>query len=331
MSIIAHCKNLSWKTLGLTVISANLIFNSNFNAYAQDTHSVVDRETAKELLLNGEKFNPIPGVHDPLSALILEKQGGKFAVLSGYALSAAYYGKPDIGYVNATDLVDTANRITSATPNLALIIDGDTGHGGPNQVRFLIQQLERSEALGVMLEDQVSPKRCGHMEGKAVIPMKDQVAKIRAAVASRTDPNFIIIARTDARGVTGLDDAIIRANAYRAAGADMIFVEAPLSKEELKRIAKEVDAPLIANMLEGGKTPILSSEELHNMGYNAAYYPLQHLNAATTAMSNTYHALITDQNGRVNTAPDAILFSDFNTLVGLDEANHFEDDMHMEK
>lgn len=194
------------------------------------------------------------GVHDALSARLIEKAGFKAAVMGGYATSACLLGKPDVGLLTMTEMSTQLRYICSAT-GIPVIADGDTGHGNAINVIRTVQEFEAAGAAGILLEDQVAPKKCGYMEGKQVIPKEEHVRKIQAACEARRDPDFIIIARTDARSVNGPDDAIDRALAYKDAGADVLFVEAPIDVAELEEIARSIKAPLVADIIEGGQDP----------------------------------------------------------------------------
>jgi carboxyvinyl-carboxyphosphonate phosphorylmutase len=257
------------------------------------------------------------GVFDALSARIAEKLGFRAAVMGGYNTSASLLGKPDIGLLTLTEMVRHLNYICEAS-GVPIIADGDTGYGNPLNVMRTVREYEKAGAAAILLEDQVAPKRCGHMEGKQVIPAEEQVQKIRAAVDARSDPDFVIIARTDARNVNGIDDAIRRAKMYREAGADMTFVEAPTTVQELQRIVDEIDAPQIANMIEGGKTPYLDVERLGEMGYKIGFYTLGTYYAVAKAVIDFMVNL--KNNGSSAGFEDRLLsFAEFNEIVGLSE------------
>ena len=224
-------------------------------------------------LLEDGKCHILPGVYDPLLAKICEKIGFDALVMGGYGVAASHLGEPDVGYLTMTEMAERLRRICDAV-DIPVLGDGDTGYGNPLSVQRTVREYEKAGAAAIMLEDQEWPKRCGHMEGKRVIPMEEHVQKIRAAVDARQNPEFLIMARTDARAIYGLDDAIRRAQAYRDAGADIIFVEAPQSVEELKEVAARVkNVALTANMIEHGRTPLLTPEELAEMGYSIVFWP----------------------------------------------------------
>lgn len=220
----------------------------------------------------------IPGVYNPLVARLAEETGFQAIYLSGAALSASM-GLPDVGLVTLTEFVDFARSITSAC-KLPLISDADTGFGEALNVERTVQQFEAAGVAGIHLEDQVMPKRCGHLSGKKLVACDEMVTKVRAAAAARRDPDFVIIARTDARGVTNMNDAVDRAHAYRKAGADVIFVEALKSEEEFAEFAKAVPGPLLANMTEFGQTPLMDVNKLSSLGYQLVIYPVTLLRIA---------------------------------------------------
>ena len=232
---------------------------------------------------------PVPGVFNPLVARMAERLGFRAAYLSGAALSAAA-GVPDVGLLTLTEFVDQARAITQAAA-LPLISDADTGFGGALNVERTVRLFEAAGAAGIHLEDQQMPKRCGHLSGKALAEPAEMAAKLRAAVAARQDRDFVIIARTDARGVTGFDDAVGRARLYLAAGADAIFPEALESADEFARFARAVPAPLLANMTEFGRTPFFTAREFQEMGYAMVIWPVSHLRVAAKAMEELYASI----------------------------------------
>jgi len=235
----------------------------------------------------------IPGAYDALSARIAELQGFQAVIVSGYATSASLLALPDFGLLSQTEVVRTARYIAQAV-SIPVICDADTGYGGPINVMRTVKELERAGVQGIILEDQLWPKRCGHMVGKKVIPMEEYEQKLLSALETRKDPeSFLIIARTDARGTVSLDEAIKRANRYRKLGADVIFVEAPKNKEELKTIRENVEGPLVANMIEGGLTPVLSLEEFQELGYQFVGFVLSSIFAAAAGITNVLKELKT--------------------------------------
>ena len=277
----------------------------------------------RELLNSGEPFLTA-GANDALSAVIAERAGYKAITMGGYLATAVSLARPDIGLMTMTEMAEQARRICAVT-NIPLIADADNGHGNVLNVIRTIQEMENAGAAGVILEDQVMPKRCGHMAGKKVIPMEEHVQKIRAAVYARKDPDFIIIGRTDARQAHGLDDAIARAKAYAEAGADVVFVEAQESMEELERVPKEIKGvPLVVNMIEGGRTPLLSKDELSKMGYQVIFYNLGSLYTQTKAIQDYCEYVIAHGTSAGFTGP-MVAFDEFNSIVGLPELRELEE------
>jgi carboxyvinyl-carboxyphosphonate phosphorylmutase len=270
----------------------------------------------RELLEDKNKIVVLPGVFDALSAKIAEHVGFEAMFQTGYGSSAALLGMPDFGLLNSGETLDNAMRIIRAV-KAPVIVDVDTGYGNPLNVWRLVKDLERLGAGGIFLEDQVWPKRCGHMAGKDVISKSEYLSKLKAALEARHSKEFIIVARTDARAPIGLDEAIERGKAYRKAGADVIFVEAPRSIEELKKIADEIDAPLVANMIEDGVTPNLPANELLKLGYRVAVFPLSALYCATFAMRQVLTEL--KNTGSTRDARNMMVtFKDFNQFMDLD-------------
>ena len=255
------------------------------------------------------------GVFDVLSAKLAERAGFKTVVVSGYAVAASYLGEPDIGLLTQTEILDVARRVCRSV-DCSVIVDGDTGHGGVHNVVRLVQECIAMGARGILLEDQVWPKKCGHMEGHAVIATEAHCEKIRAARHAKGDAPFLITARTDARSAEGLDEAIARGTAYKEAGADLIFIEAPRDIDEMRRVTTEVPGPLVANMIDGGKTPILELDELHALGYLSVGYVLTGLFAAAKAMENAYAHLLREGTSK---GLDLMAFDDFTELLGLEE------------
>jgi len=227
----------------------------------------------------------VPGAANALAARVIESLGFEAVYLSGAGLTNTFYGLPDLGFINLSDLAQHTSAIKDAA-RLPLIVDADTGFGNALNVRQTIKVLERAGADAVQLEDQDSPKRCGHFNDKAVITTGEMVGKIKAAVDAKINPDFMIIARTDANAVLGLDAALERAQANKEAGADVIFVEAPRNLDEIKRIAKSLDVPQIINIVIGGKTPTLSHQELKEMGFGMVLYANAALQGAVIGMQN---------------------------------------------
>ena len=257
------------------------------------------------------------GVWDVLSAKIAEKAGFRSIVVSGYAVSASYLGEPDIGLLTQTQILETARRICQAV-KISVIVDGDTGYGGALNVQSMVKELIQMGAKGILLEDQTWPKRCGHLAGKSVLPKEEHIAKIRSAKEAKANAPFAIIARTDALEPLGLEEAILRGKLYKEAGADLIFIEAPRTKEELKRIAKEVPGPLVVNVIEGGRTPVLELEEYQELGFISVGYVLTGLFASAKAIMSAYSELL--EKGTSKAIQDKLIsFSDFTDLLGLPE------------
>ena len=274
--------------------------------------------TKKHPLIEASKVLISAGVWDVLSAKLAERAGFHTVVLSGYAVSASYLGEPDFGILTQSEILDVARRVCRAV-SIRVIVDGDTGFGGPLNVIHMVESLIAIGAAGIIQEDQTWPKRCGHMRGKSVIPLAEHVAKIRAAVSvrDRLKPSFIITARTDARGPLGLDEAIRRGNAYREAGASVIFVEAPQSEAEMQRITREIPGLKTVNNIEGGQTPILPLERAHELGFISVGFVLTGLYAAAKAIQGAYEHLL--ENGSSAGLEDALLdFDDFGELLGLE-------------
>ena len=255
----------------------------------------------------------IPGVYNPLVARLAEQTGFQAIYLSGAALSASL-GMPDVGLVTLTEFVDFARSITTSC-KLPLISDADTGFGEALNVERTVQQFEAAGVAGIHLEDQVMPKRCGHLSGKKLVSQDEMVAKVRAAVGGRRDPSFVIIARTDARGVTDMKDAIDRANAYRAAGADVIFVEALKSEQEFADFAKAVPGPLLANMTEFGQTPLMDVAKLAALGYQLVLYPVTLLRLAMQSSRAALQA-IKQQGHQRDLIPQMLTRQELYDLLG---------------
>lgn len=259
----------------------------------------------------------IPGVYDVLSAKIAERVGFPAVVLTGYGVSAAYLGEPDFGLLTQSETLEMARRVTAAV-GIGVIVDGDTGYGGPLNVQRLVRELVAMGARGVILEDQRWPKRCGHMREKEVIPAEEHAAKIRAAGDARGKAHFPITARTDALETHGLEEAIRRALLYKEAGADVLFVEGPRSREELQEIGRRLPPPLAVNLIEGGRTPICTLEELAEMGFFSVGFVLSSLYAAARAMERTLQEL-RRAGTTAHLGNDLTSFDEFNRLLGLEE------------
>jgi 2,3-dimethylmalate lyase len=274
-------------------------------------------------LIEDEAILMIPVAHDSLCARIAEQSGFKAIFTAGYANSAALLGMPDVSLLTLTEMLEVASRITDAV-SIPVFADGDTGHGNISNVIRTVQQFEKAGVAGLFIEDQVHSKRCGHMAGKQVIAPREMVSKIKAALDARQDPDFIIMARTDAIAVNGIDDAIQRANLYKDAGADLIFVEAPESVEQMRRIIREVDAYHMVNMLPGGKTPLLNARELQEIGYSAVAYATACTYTIAKAVRELFESL--HQTGTTAGFEDRMMrFDEFNRLVGLERIRELEE------
>jgi 2-methylisocitrate lyase-like PEP mutase family enzyme len=257
------------------------------------------------------------GAHDVFTALIVEQAGFETVFIGGFGTSAAMLGLPDINFLSASEMADAVRRM-AARVSIPVIADGDTGHGDLHNVQRTVELFESAGASGILLEDQVMPKRCGHFANKQVIPTEEMVLKIKAAVRAKADPNFFIFARTDARQMNGLDDAIDRINRCCDAGADIAFIEAPESLKELEEIPRRVKHPLFVNMLTGGVTPILSVKELEQLGYKIVVCPIESLMVCARAMRDLCEAWKT--TGRVDKlATAAMSFAEVKKLLGVEE------------
>jgi len=271
--------------------------------------------TLRKLLYNNSKPFVVPGVYDAIGAKIAQKIGFEAIFQTGYGTSATLLGMPDYGFVGAAETVENARRICAAV-SVPVIIDADTGYGNPLSVWKIVKEIESAGASGIFLEDQKWPKRCGHMIGKEVVPKEEYTEKLQAALDARKSKDFIIVARTDARAPEGLDAAIERGIQYKKIGADAIFVEAPKSVAEMKKIGKSIDAPLVANMIEGGATPLLSTKILHKMGFKLILYPLSILYANTFASMKILREL--RKSGTTSRLKkNLVAFDQFNDIVDL--------------
>ena len=265
-----------------------------------------------------------PGAYDALSARLIAQAGFPAVYMTGFGTAASVLGQPDVGLLTMSEMVSRAAALAAVVGDRPLIADADTGYGNPINVRRTVREYERAGVAAIHIEDQVWPKKCGHMEGKQVISVDEMVQKIRAAVDARQDPDFVIIARTDANAVYGLEDALRRGRAYREAGADVIFIEAPRSIEELRAIAQAFpDVPLLYNWAESGKTPLLPLEEIHALGFKLVIFPVSMLFAATQALLDLLVAL---KQGRTSLAfaERMVTFSQFTDQIGLPEIQALE-------
>ena len=276
----------------------------------------------RELLARPEPLL-VPGAYDALSARLVEHAGFDAVYMTGFGATASLLGMPDVGLLSLPDMVDNAGRMARAV-DVPLISDADTGYGNAINVARTVQQFERAGVSAIHLEDQVAPKRCGHMSGKQVVPVEEMVEKVRAAVEARADPDFVLIARTDARAVEGLDAALVRARAYLDAGADVLFVEAPETEAEVAEVAAAFPGtPLLFNWVERGRTPMLPLSRVAELGFSLVIFPVATLFSATVGMQR-YLASIRDSGTPLDALDDAIGFEDFTDLVGLPEIRDFE-------
>jgi methylisocitrate lyase len=258
----------------------------------------------------------MPGVYDALSAKIAVRTGFEVVFITGYSLSATLLGEPDFGVLTQTEVVGAARRICSVV-DAPVIVDADTGYGNAINVIRTVEDLLRAGAAGMFVEDQVWPKRCGHMKGKQVIPLDEQLKKLRAAVEAKAERDFFIVARTDARQALGLAEAIKRGLAFKEAGADAVFIEAPETKEEMAEIARQVPGPLVANMLERGVTPLMGPKELKELGFDLIVWPLAPLYSVAKSLTDVYATLRRD--GSTLAILDRLMpFNEFNDIVELD-------------
>lgn len=266
-------------------------------------------------------FVTAPGVYDLISALIADRMGFKALYVTGYGSVASALGLPDAGLATYSQMLERVGRIAEMT-NTPVIADADTGYGGLLNVRQTVRGYEKAGVTAIQLEDQEFPKKCGHTPNRRVLPMADMVRKVEVASDSRSSADFLIVARTDARTGNGLDDAIRRGVAYAEAGADIIFVESPESVEELAEIGRRIDKPLLANMVHGGRTPMLSSDKLKELGFSIAIHPALGFLSAGQALRNAYADL--KANGTTSDAVPMYSFSDFNDLIGFPDVWEFE-------
>ena len=263
-----------------------------------------------------------PGVFDMVSLRLADSFGFDALYMTGFGAVASHTGLPDAGLATYTDMVGRVRSMASMA-RTPLIADGDTGYGGLLNVRHTIQGYEAAGASAIQLEDQEFPKKCGHTPGRRVIPMADMVRKIQVAVDSRSSKEFLIIARTDARSSLGLDEALRRAEAYAKAGADILFVESPESEEEMRQIGRSFHLPLLANMVEGGRTPVLSQAELESIGYKIAIFPVTALLAATQAMKSVYQHI--QQHGSSANGKSVLMpFDELTRLMGFEDVWAFD-------
>lgn len=257
------------------------------------------------------------GAHDALTAVLIEQAGFETVFIGGFGTSASLYGLPDLNFLAMSEMADAVRRMAHRV-SIPVIADGDTGHGDLHNVMRCVEEFEAAGAAGIILEDQIFPKRCGHFEGKQVIPGEEMVLKWKAAARARGDDDFLFIARTDAREPNGLEDAIYRVNKYCEAGADMAFIEAPLSVAELELICKTVPYPKFVNMLAFGKTPILSCKELGEMGFKMVVAPIDSVLLTAKAMRDMAEVFAGD--GHTKTlAGQMVRFDEIKKILGVEQ------------
>ncbi|MEQ8283501.1 MAG: isocitrate lyase/phosphoenolpyruvate mutase family protein [Parvibaculum sp.] len=259
-----------------------------------------------------------PGAYDALSAKLAAKAGAKALYMTGFGVAGASFGLPDIGLVSAAEMTERVRAIAGASSPVPLIADGDNGHGGPLNAARLTRAYEAAGAQCIQIEDQVFPKRCGHMEGKEVVPLAEAAAKIRAAAEARASRDFKIMARTDARATHDLDEALRRGEAFLKAGADILFIEAPCDEAELRKAAETFKGvPLVANIVEDGKTPYFGAAWLEALGYKIALFPVSALLSVTARLEGVYATLLKGE-GLADDEP-RVTFQRYNELIGLPE------------
>jgi carboxyvinyl-carboxyphosphonate phosphorylmutase len=281
-----------------------------------------ERPRLSELLASGEMVLA-PGCYDALGARLIEEAGFAAAYMTGFGTAASRLGRPDVGLLTLTEMTDNARRIAQAV-EIPVIADADTGYGNPINVIRTIREYEAAGVCAVHIEDQVMPKKCGHMEGKVLIAAEEMAAKVQAAVAARRSPDFLIIARTDARAVEGLEAAIERGRRYREAGADVVFIEAPQSVAEIEAVAGAFDdVPLLFNYAEGGKTPAVSHEHLHRLGFRLVIFPISTLLVATEAIRAALDRIKQD-GSPIELLPSMLPFNDFLDFIGMPEIRELE-------
>ena len=274
----------------------------------------IENSTKLRNLIKNNSFLPIPSCFDALSAKLIEQTGFEAMFMSGFAASASRIGEPDLGVMTLTEVLDQLNNITDAT-SLPVIGDGDTGYGNAMNVQRTVKSFAKIGCAGVLIEDQLSPKRCGHTPGKDVVSREEAFDRIRASVDAREEKDILIMARTDANHTHGIKEAIERAQIFHELGSDILFVEAPKTEDEMRLICQEVPGCKIANIVEGGLTPNLSMKELEDIGYNMAVYPLTALSSAMKAMVDSLNKLKIDDDRSSN----LMSFSELRKMVGFDD------------
>jgi methylisocitrate lyase len=280
------------------------------------------KTTLLRKLIEDDEILIAPGAHDLLAARIIQKVGFKAVYMTGYGQAASVLGKPDVGLLTMTEMADRARKFAQAV-DVPVIADGDTGFGNAVNVIRTVREYEQAGVAAIQLEDQVAPKKCGHMNGRQVVPMEEMLGKIEAAKYARKDKDFIIIARTDARTSLGFEEALKRAKAYADAGADVIFFESPESEEEMRKLNEELKAPTLANMVEGGRTPLFSAKELEEMGYSIVIFPTSSVYVTSKALVELMQELKATGSTK-SYINKMISFNEFNDLIGLPEIREHE-------
>lgn len=277
-------------------------------------------KTFRELVA-GERPLVLPGAHDALSALLIKQAGFKAYFIGGFPVAGVRYGLPDIGLLGLREFADAYRDILNVS-DLPVLVDADNGYGDHKNVVHVVHSLERLGAQALFFEDQVSPKRCGHIAGKTLVSIEEMETKLRAAAGERLSRDTFIIARTDAREVVGMDEALRRGERYLRAGADGLFIEAPVSVEEMERIGRAFDVPLLANMLEGGRTPILKPAELEQLGFRIVIYGTSLLMRIARNMQETLEDI---RSGEIRLSGTGVSFEAYKTIVGMPEWSRIED------
>lgn len=278
-------------------------------------------DAALKNALANKEFILAPGIFDLISALLADREDFNALYVTGYGTVASYLGLPDAGLATYRDMIERIAQMVKMTTK-PVIADADTGYGGLLNVRHTVRGYEDAGVSAIQIEDQEFPKKCGHTPGRRVVPLEDMVRKIEVAVDSRRSDDFLIVARTDSRTTLGLDEAIRRGKAFAKAGADVVFVESPESEDEMRRVAEEIDAPLFANMVNGGRTPLLSADRLKELGYAIAIHPAVGFLAVGAALSKAYADLA--KNGETSANIDLYSFAEFNKLLGFEDVWAFE-------
>lgn len=273
-------------------------------------------------MINDPELLMMHPVHDALSARIAEQAGAKAVTVGGFAASGVLLGQPDSSQLTATELAKFYEGICSSV-DIPVFVDADTGFGGVTNVVRTVRAFERAGAAGLFIEDQLFPKRCGHMLGKDVIAIRDMVPKLKAALDTRKDEDFVIMGRTDALGVLGIDAAIDRANVYRRTGCDLVFVEAPETTLQMQRICEEVEGPLLANMIDFGRSPLLSKDELQQLGFDVAVWPVASVFMVSKALEHLYRT-INEQGSTASLHSEMVSFDEYLRIVRLDELREQE-------